>query len=97
MVFAWKKHPEFPGNFPEKVLPGIFGICEIFPESFSEIFPDYSYLHKSKKIDFCSVKLRFNVKNISVFREFSGENFSGNFRNFGNFVKTSSKFSRDYL
>ena len=32
MVLTQEKHPEFPGNFPEKFLPGVFDISEIFPE-----------------------------------------------------------------
>ena len=38
IVFGRKKPPEFPGNFPEKFLPGIFDISEIsrkVPRNFS--------------------------------------------------------------
>ena len=92
IAFVRKKHPEFPENFPEKILPGIFGISEIFPG----IFPKFSWVSTTfiivKRVIFALYHCTYTKKH----PEFSGSfscifrgNFFGNFRNFRNFVNIS--------
>ena len=104
MVFNQKNPPEFPGNFPEKFLPGIFDISEIFSEIFPEVFSAFPRFYKNKKIAFRAVPLYFILENIPIFREFFRK-FSRNFR--GNFsgifgiseisLKVSLKFYLNFL